>query len=123
MRLRADGIIFSTPTGSTAYSLAAGGSIVHPSLEVVMLTPICAHSLNNRPLILPLESKLTVRIPEHEGEVVAVVDGQESLLLRASDEVRVTKSENNVAFACSPSKSYFEVLRNKLNWGGVIKEE
>ena len=117
MRLRGDGIIVSTPTGSTAYSLAAGGSIVFPSLSVMLLTPICPHSLNIRPLILPSEKSLTIRIPQYDGKVFLTIDGQESIQVASSDEVRVLRSPNKVRFARSPKRSYFEILRGKLNWG------
>lgn len=117
MRLRADGLIFATPTGSTAYSLAAGGSIVHPSLAVVLVTPICPHSLTNRPLILPLEMEPSVRVPEYPGEVFVSVDGQESFELNPGDEVKIAAAASEVCFVRSPSKRYFEILRDKLNWG------
>jgi len=117
MRMRADGLIIATPTGSTAYSLSAGGSIVHPSLDVVLLSPICPHSLTNRPLILPLDFALRVNFPPYDGEVFLSVDGQDSTLLLPSDEVRITRSPNRVRFVRSTSKSYFDILRTKLNWG------
>jgi NAD+ kinase len=117
MRIRADGLIISTPTGSTAYSLAAGGSIVNPSLSVVLITPICAHSLTLRPLILGLDSVLTARIPAYDGEVVLMVDGQVSFQLITGDVVRVTRARHKVKFVKSPTKSYFDILRTKLNWG------
>jgi len=117
MRMRADGLIIATPTGSTAYSLSAGGSIVHPSLDVVLLSPICPHSLTNRPLILPLDFSLKVNFPPYDGELFLSVDGQESTALLPSDEVRVTRSPNTVRFVRSSNKSYFDILRTKLNWG------
>ncbi len=123
MRLRADGLIISTPTGSTAYSLAAGGSIVHPLLSVVLVTPICPHSLTSRPLVLSLDAKLSVKLPRHEGHTYLSVDGQVSVTLQSGDEVRITRAQNVVRFARSPSKSYFEILRRKLNWGIGNKAE
>jgi len=123
MRLRADGLIIATPTGSTAYSLSAGGSIVYPSLEVVLVTPLCPHSLTMRPLIFKLEAELEASIPHYEGEVYINVDGQVSLPLTAGDRVRVVRSQNTVRFARSPHKSYFEILRRKLNWGIANKGE
>ncbi len=116
-RLRADGVILATPTGSTAYSLAAGGSIVHPSLDVVLVTPICAHALTSRPFILPLSFEIDVHIPEYGGEVFLSVDGQESCELTPGDVVSVRRSEHSVRFVLSKSKSYFNILRRKLNWG------
>ena len=123
MRLRGDGLIMATPTGSTAYSLAAGGSIVYPSLEVVLVTPICAHSLTIRPLVLSLDSELVVSVPEYLGEVFLTVDGQVSMQLDSGDVVKVNRGRNVLRFAHSPSKSYFEILRTKLNWGIANKAD
>jgi NAD+ kinase len=117
MRLRGDGLIIATPTGSTAYSLAAGGSIVHPSLEICLVTPVCPHSLTNRPLLLPLDSLIGVRIPPHDGGIHLVMDGQVTFPLQTGDLVEVTRSKNVVKFVRSPQYSYFEILRAKLNWG------
>lgn len=123
MRLRADGLIISTPTGSTAYSLAAGGSIVHPLLSVVLVTPICPHSLTSRPLVLSLDAKLAVRVPPHEGQIFLSIDGQVTVPLQSGDVIRISRAQNVVRFAHSPSKSYFEILRRKLNWGVRNKSE
>lgn len=116
-RIRADGIIIATPTGSTAYSLAAGGSIAHPALNVMLVTPICPHSLTNRPLILPGESSINVKLPHVKGEVYVTIDGQVSERVQAGDEVRVTQAKQSVRFVIAPEKSYFDILRTKLNWG------
>jgi NAD+ kinase len=121
MRIRADGLIFATPTGSTAYSLAAGGSIAFPTLQVVLVTPICAHSITSRPLILPLDSALEIRIPEYDGEVFLSVDGQDSCPLQTGDLVSITRDPHLVRFVKSPSRSYFDILRTKLNWGVANK--
>lgn len=123
MRLRADGLIIATPTGSTAYSLAAGGSIVHPLLSVVLVTPICPHSLTSRPLVLSLDARLSVGLPQHEGQTFLSIDGQVSVPLLSGDKVVLTRAQNVVRFARSPSKSYFEILRGKLNWGIGNKAE
>lgn len=117
MHLRGDGMIIGTPTGSTAYSLAAGGSIVHPSLAVAMITPICPHSLTARPLVLPLELNLEVHVPEYSGELNLIIDGQASCSLVSGDIVRISKSRHVVRFVRSASESYFKILRDKLNWG------
>lgn len=117
MRMRGDGLIVATPTGSTAYSLAAGGSIVFPTLSVVLITPICPHSLTSRPLILRLDSILRISIPPYEGRVYLSIDGQESTALHSGDVVRLTKAKESVKFVRSPAKSYFDILRTKLNWG------
>lgn len=116
-RIRADGIIFATPTGSTAYSLAAGGSIAHPSLSVILVTPICAHSLTNRPLILPGSSIIQVNLPRFDDEVLVTVDGQVSEQLKSGDTVRVSQARQTVKFVISREKGYFDILRTKLNWG------
>lgn len=116
-RIRADGIIVSTPTGSTAYSLAAGGSIVHPSLSVILVTPICPHSLTNRPLILPGSSTIEIDVPKFKDELYVTIDGQVSERLQAGDIVRVSQAKQTVRFVISPDKSYFDILRTKLNWG------
>jgi NAD+ kinase len=116
-RIRADGLILATPTGSTAYSLAAGGSIAHPSLSVLLVTPICPHSLTNRPLILPGSSTISVELPPFDDEVLVTVDGQVSERLKSGDVVSVSQAKQTVKFVISPEKGYFEILRTKLNWG------
>lgn len=116
-RIRADGIILATPTGSTAYSLAAGGSIAHPSLSVILVTPICPHSLTNRPLILPGSAQVEVELPKFDDEVIVTVDGQVSEPLMSGDIVKVSQAKQTVKFVVSPEKSYFDILRTKLNWG------
>jgi len=117
MSIRADGILFATPTGSTAYSLACGGSIVYPTLDVVLITPICAHSLTSRPLILPMEGQeISMEIPDYDGEVFINADGQVASEIQPGDVVRISKSPATVRIARSASKSYFEILKTKLNW-------
>lgn len=116
-RIRADGIIIATPTGSTAYSLAAGGSIAHPSLSVFLVTPICPHSLTNRPLILPGSSTVGIKLPQYKGDAWVTIDGQVSQQLQSGDFVRITQAKQTVRFVISPDKSYFDILRTKLNWG------
>lgn len=116
-RIRADGIIIATPTGSTAYSLAAGGSIAHPSLSVFLVTPVCPHSLTNRPLILPGSSTVGVKLPHFKEDAWVTIDGQVSQQLKSGDFVRITQAKQTVRFVISPDKSYFDILRTKLNWG------
>jgi NAD+ kinase len=116
-RIRADGIIIATPTGSTAYSLAAGGSIAHPSLSVFLVTPVCPHSLTNRPLILPGSSTVGVKLPHFKDDAWVTIDGQVSQQLQSGDFVRITQAKQTVRFVISPDKSYFDILRTKLNWG------
>ena len=122
MRLRSDGIIIATPTGSTAYSLAAGGSIVHPSLQAVLITPICAHSLTIRPLILPLDYEINIKIPKYTGEIFLSIDGQITVPIFTGDQIKINKTNIHVKFVRSSTKSYFEILRTKLNWGIANKK-
>ncbi|MGD0228750.1 MAG: NAD(+)/NADH kinase [Syntrophorhabdales bacterium] len=114
---RGDGLIVSTPTGSTGYSLAAGGPILYPSLDHVVLTPICPHMLTNRPLILPSEVTVRARLISPDERVILTLDGQVGLPLECMDEVVVKKSAFSVVLIRSATNGYFEVLRNKLKWG------
>ncbi len=115
---RADGLIVATPTGSTAYNLSAGGPIVHPRLTAVVMTPICSHTLTNRPIVLP-ESVRIVIIFNSQGEegVYATVDGQLGLLLEGGDKLEIRTAPQRVRLIAPIGKSYFDVLRGKLKWG------
>jgi NAD+ kinase len=114
---RADGLIVSSPTGSTAYNLAAGGPILHPTLEAVVLTPICPHMLTNRPLVISDRSTIEVRLRSaREGEAHATLDGQRGFPLRGGDVVKVTRSPRAIRLV-KASRDFFEVLRTKLKWG------
>jgi NAD+ kinase len=115
-RYRADGLIVATPTGSTAYSLAAGGPIVHPHIDAFVITPICPHTLTNRPLVIPDTARVEVDIAAAEEPVYLTLDGQVGLQLKPRDRVAITKSTDRVSFVQSPQKSYFEILRSKLRW-------
>ena len=115
---RADGLIVSTPTGSTAYNLAAGGPIVHPALPAIVLTPICPHMLSNRPLVLGDGVSVEVRLRDaRDGDVQITLDGQKGFPLAPSDKVIVTRSAHALRLVKSPERDYFEVLRTKLKWG------
>jgi NAD+ kinase len=114
---RGDGLIMSTPTGSTGYSLAAGGPILYPSLAHVVLTPICPHMLTNRPIILPSEALIRARLNSADERVILTLDGQVGFPLEYMDEVIVEKSRFTVSLIRSDTHGYFEVLRNKLKWG------
>lgn len=116
-RYRADGLIVSTPTGSTAYSLAAGGPIVHPDLDVLMITPICPHMLTNRPLVIPGTSQVSVDFSAADEPVYLTLDGQTGAQLGLNHRVTVTRSESKVRLVRPIGKTYFEILRNKLRWG------
>jgi len=115
---RADGLIVSSPTGSTAYNLAAGGPILHPTLPAVVLTPICPHMLTNRPLVVRDESAIEVRLRNAtEGDVHITFDGQRGFPLGSQDSVRVSRSPRTLRLVKAPGRDYFEVLRTKLKWG------
>ncbi len=117
--LRADGIIVSTPTGSTAYSMSSGGPIVHPTVDAILLTPISPHTLTQRPIVIP--NTVTVDLTLHSDEQGAMVtfDGQVGFSLRRGDVVGIRASQNKIKLLRVPAKDYFEVLRKKLGWGGV----
>ena len=119
---RADGLIFSTPTGSTAYNLSAGGPIVSPALQAILVTPICPFMLESRPVLLPAAVCLTTRLAEQANEVMVIVDGQPAWEMSAGDTLEVVASDMPLRLICSPQKDYFEILRNKLNWGGFAGE-
>ena len=114
---KADGLIISTPTGSTAYSMAAGGPIVFPSLHTIILTPICPHTLTNRPILVPDSVKIRVILRSKNEDVFLTFDGQVGQSLRVDDVVEIKKSDRAVRLIKSPFKDYFEVLRTKLRWG------
>jgi NAD+ kinase len=116
-RYRADGLIVSTPTGSTAYSLAAGGPIIDPAIHAFVITPICPHMLTNRPLVIPDTAKIDLDFSAAEEPVYVTLDGQIGSHLKTNDRVRITKSANRVELVRPPSKTYFEILRSKLRWG------
>jgi NAD+ kinase len=113
----ADGIILSTPTGSTAYSLSAGGPIVVPAMECIVATPICPHTLVVRPLVLPSDTSITVTPLSGTDEVVLTVDGQDGAELRSGDYVVVQRSRRTVPIVRLRDQNFFATLRRKLHWG------
>ena len=117
-RVKADGLIVATPTGSTAYNLASGGPIVQPSVDALIVTPIAPHTLTNRPIVIPAPSPVRIQpqMDDHD-EVFATFDGQAGLQLRAGDELRVGQAEQKLRLIRPSTRSYFEVLRCKLKWG------
>jgi NAD+ kinase len=113
---KADGIIVATPTGSTAYSLAANGPILFPSMRGVILTPICPHMLTQRPIVLPDDRTLNIRLAS-ESEVYITLDGQTGMQLEPGDRVQIKQSTNRVLLVRNPTIDYFGILRTKLRWG------
>jgi len=117
---RADGLIISTPTGSTAYNLSAGGPILYPTMETFILTPICPFTLTNRPIIIPDTSVIQIKIKnESEEAVLLTFDGQVGFDLYYDDKVIIRKSEKKIKLFRPPDHSYFNILRTKLMWGGT----
>lgn len=117
-RYRCDGLIVCTPTGSTAYSLSAGGSVIAPSAEVLALTPICPHTLSNRSVIVSLESVVKVKVLSQRVEVILAADGQMTSPLAAGEIVTIRKSRHAIRLLHLADSSFFETLRQKLNWSG-----
>lgn len=114
---RADGLIVSTPTGSTAYNLSAGGPIVYPSMNAVVLTPICPFTLTNRPIVMPDDAEITLKLVNKSEDVILTLDGQVGYDLQPQDTVKICKSNTSFNLVQPPNRNYFDVLRNKLKWG------
>jgi len=121
-RFRADGLIISTPTGSTAYNLSAGGPIVNPLLPVAVLTPICPHALSMRPIVVPDAAPIEVTLETRREEVYLTLDGQEGTSLSFGDTVSLTRSTASVRLAKVSGRRFYESLRGKLRWGGLAGE-
>ena len=111
-----DGVILSSPTGSTAYSLSAGGPIIHPTMECLVVTPICPHTLAVRPLVIPASRKVTVRAADPDQDLILTVDGQEVRTLRPGEAVRVERGDREIRLVRFPGQSFFSTMRRKLNW-------
>jgi len=116
-RFRADGLIIATPTGSTAYNLSAGGPILYPNLGVIVVTPICPHTLTNRPLVLSLDSKVEMRLEKDSEEVWLTLDGQQGFPLSTEDVIRIERCRDPVFLITDRDRSYFQILHRKLKWG------
>jgi NAD+ kinase len=114
---RADGLIIATPTGSTAYSLSAGGPIVYPTVDAFLVTPICPHSLTNRPLVIPDSMTLELAFQASDNAAYLTLDGQVGVELQAGDRVVIRKAATRLKLVRPLRKTYFEILRNKLKWG------
>lgn len=116
--VRADGIIVATPTGSTAYSLAAGGPILTPDLPALVIAPICPHSLTQRPIVVPDDSEIRINLHHRPGHVLLTLDGQDAVNMNEDDEVIVRRfTKHSLQIVSSPSRDYFSVLREKLKFG------
>jgi NAD+ kinase len=114
---RADGLIVSTPTGSTAYTMSAGGPIAYPTLRHIILIPICPFTLSNRPIILPDTVTVAVTFEAEVKDAYLTIDGQEGQALQPEDRVEMSVAPHNLKLILSPHRSYFEILRTKLGWG------
>ncbi|HEX8179899.1 MAG TPA: NAD(+)/NADH kinase [Pyrinomonadaceae bacterium] len=114
---RADGLIVSTPTGSTAYNLSAGGPIIYPSMGAIVITPICPHTLSNRPLVVPDDAQIELVLKTAKEEVALTLDGQVGFSMEKDDRVVIKKSRTTFNLIQPTNRNYFEVLRGKLRWG------
>jgi NAD+ kinase len=114
---RADGLIISTPTGSTAYSLSAGGPIIQPHIPAIILTPICPHTLSFRPMVISSESEVKIQLLTAGEEVYLTIDGQRGELMKKDDTVTVCQSGRKLQLVSSPRRNYFDLLKEKLRWG------
>lgn len=115
--LRGDGLITATPTGSTAYSLSAGGPILHPSVDAMILTPISPHTLTNRPIVIPNTARIEVVLKTREEGTTVTFDGQVGCALKHDDVAEIRAAESKIKLIRSPDRNYYEVLRQKLKWG------
>lgn len=115
--LRGDGLIISTPTGSTAYSLSAGGPIIHPTVQAIILTPICPHTLTHRPLLIPSTVNLEVTLTSKDEGAMTTFDGQVGVAMTQGDTVLINASDRATNLIRFPDRTYFDVLRRKLKWG------
>jgi len=115
---RADGLILATPTGSTAYSLAAGGPVVDPAVSSMILTPICPFTLTNRPLIIPDSTKIKILLEGSPEDMILTLDGQEGFEMDPGDKIFIKKSRNDISMISFESQSYYEILKTRLKWSG-----
>jgi NAD+ kinase len=115
---RADGLIIATPTGSTAYSLAAGGPIVHPAVPGILITPICPFALTNRPLIVSETAHIKIQLAQKSRDIMLTFDGQVGLSIDENHTIEVRKADSCVNLVTLPDRDYFDVLKTKLRWGG-----
>jgi NAD+ kinase len=114
----ADGLIVATPTGSTAYSLAAGGPVIHPAVPGIILTPICPFTLTNRPLIVPESANIKIRLTKGSSDIILTFDGQKGLEINDRDKIEIQKGPLPIQLITLPDRQYFDILKNKLKWSG-----
>ena len=114
---RADGLIVSTPTGSTAYNLSAGGPVIYPSMNAVVITPICPFTLSNRPIVVPDDAVIELCLKTDQEDVALTLDGQVGFPLKVEDRVVIRKSQTTFSLVQPMNRNYFDVLRDKLRWG------
>ena len=119
----ADGIVFATPTGSTAYNLSAGGPMVFPTLETSLVTPVSAHTLALRPLVLPPTAEVTVRVEDGPDELLVTVDGQVGATFSRGETLAIRRSAHSVPIVRFPETSFFATMREKLQWGGLLERD
>ncbi len=117
-RFVGDGVVVATPTGSTAYSLAAGGPVVYPTMAAILLTPLAPHALGSRPLILPAEAVLTLELSERSSQAVVTLDGQQRWQLVPNTPINISRAQFVVRLITPRHKTYFQILRDKLKWAG-----
>ena len=120
---RADGLIIATPTGSTAYSLSAGGPIIHPSMHTLVLSPICPFTLTNRSILIPDQSIIQVKLVAEYDDVRITLDGQEGYDMKAEDILEIQKTKTTLQLIRGPNKNYYQILREKLHWGTQNEED
>ena len=118
---KSDGLIISTPTGSTAYSLSAGGPILHPNVKAMIITPICPHSFTHKPIVLPDDKKVDITVASDYSQMNLTIDGQQSMQLKHKDVIHI-KRDGIAEFIRLPNENYFQTLRNKLGWGSKIEK-
>jgi len=114
---RGDGLIVATPTGSTGYSLSAGGPIIHPNMHNLIINPICPCALTNRPIVIPDDSQIEIKLSTKNDDVRMTFDGQESCPIKIGEILKIQKAETTVQLIRASEKTYYQILREKLNWG------
>jgi NAD+ kinase len=115
---RADGLIVSTPTGSTAYSLAAGGPVIHPEVPGIIMTPICPFTLTNRPLVIPDRARIELSLEKDSSNMILTFDGQAGMEINHGDRIQIEKSPHPIHMIKVPGSEYFDILKAKLSWSG-----